>query len=55
MLGWEPRVNLVDGLQQTIRYFREARAPAAFASDGAVPAALLRPALEQVDGRLGRH
>ena len=55
MLGWEPRVTLVDGLQETIRYFREARAPTAFASDGAVPGALLRPALEQVDGRLGRH
>jgi UDP-glucuronate decarboxylase len=55
MLGWEPKVTLVEGLQQTIRYFRDERAPDMVAGDGHVPPELLHPQLESAHGRLRRH
>lgn len=55
LLGWQPKVRLVDGLQQTIRYFRNERPEAMFDGAGHVPAEFLRPALEQPDGRFSRH
>jgi UDP-glucuronate decarboxylase len=55
LLGWEPKVRLVEGLQHTIRYFSEEREPAASAPDSMFTAGFLHPAMQNGDGRLNRH